>query len=339
MRPHRTDGTLSARLALRVIAFCSARGHDPARLAEDAGLSLDALKVPEARISFAEMERVGERALALTQDDAFGLHLAMDVADAGKLDNGVLLLMACPTVRVAIEKMVAYQRYWSDGERARLFPAEGGVELRYALPDARGTYARHVDECAMAEIVIGLRFLSGSQRPPRIVRFRHQRPARTHEHDALFGCPLAFDAPETAIVLDDALLDTPMRHANEIFCTVFEQQIHHAIERLPAASRQSDAVRRTLRGALAGGRCGLAETARAIGTSPRTLQRQLLDEGTTFARVVSALRREMAEAYLARGIPIAEVADLLGYADVTAFHHAYRRWTGTSPRKHRASAP
>jgi AraC-like DNA-binding protein len=57
----------------------------------------------------------------------------------------------------------------------------------------------------------------------------------------------------------------------------------------------------------------------------------LRDEGTSFAEVVDALRREMAVAYLDRGIPIAEVASLLGYADTTAFHHAFRRWTGSSP--------
>lgn len=341
MKPRAPDGLLSARLALRVLAFCEARGHDPLALAGDAGLTLAALSQPEARITRGEMARLGTRALALTEDDAFGLHLATDVADPGKLDTGVLLLMACPTVRAAMNKLVVYQRYWGDDERAKLFAVEGGLGLRYALPDASSVsaaYARHTDECAMAELVIGLRFLSGSDRPPRVVRFRHRPPARLDEHRTLFACPLVFDAQDTEIVLDDALLDTPMRHANDLFCVIFEQQIQQALARLPAVSRPSDAVKRTLRGALAGGRCGLSETARTMGTSPRTLQRQLLEEGTSFARVVTALRQEMAETYLSRGVPIHEIADLLGYADVTAFHHAYRRWTGTSPRKNRATS-
>jgi AraC-like DNA-binding protein len=49
---------------------------------------------------------------------------------------------------------------------------------------------------------------------------------------------------------------------------------------------------------------------------------------------VDALRRELAGAYLDRGVAVAEVAALLGYADVTAFHHAFRRWTGSTPLRH-----
>jgi AraC-like DNA-binding protein len=71
----------------------------------------------------------------------------------------------------------------------------------------------------------------------------------------------------------------------------------------------------------------------------RTLQRRLREEGTSFAAIVDALRREMALAYLDRRVSIPEVAQLLGYADTTAFHHAFRRWTGSSPARHDGSAP
>jgi AraC-like DNA-binding protein len=61
------------------------------------------------------------------------------------------------------------------------------------------------------------------------------------------------------------------------------------------------------------------------------MQRRLEAEGTSFAAVVDALRRELACAYLDRRVPIPEIAALLGYADGTAFHHAFRRWTGSTP--------
>jgi AraC-like DNA-binding protein len=100
----------------------------------------------------------------------------------------------------------------------------------------------------------------------------------------------------------------------------------------------SDDVRAAARAALASGDCTLSSAARALGTSTRTLQRRLEREGTSFGAIVEALRRELATAYLDRGLPIPEVASLLGYADTTAFHHAYRRWTGTSPSRRHARA-
>jgi AraC-like DNA-binding protein len=333
------DGTLSARLMHRVVEFCRKRGHDVDAMCARVGLTPAALAAPEARVHYATAARLGDIALEVTRDDNFGLHLAADVRDAATFDAGTLLLMASPTVRVALERMVAHQRYWGDGERATLHRARAGLIVRYVVPGAEGAYARHSDECAMAEMTIGVRFLTGKAVGPSVVRFRHRAPRWLAEHDATFGCPIEFDAAHTEIAFGDAVLETPMQHANEVFFAIFEQQVQQALARLPQRMRTSEAVRATLRGALAGGDCTLAGTARAIGVSTRTMQRRLQAEGTSFAEVVDALRRELAVAYLDRGIPIPEVAALLGYSDTTAFHHAFRRWTGSSPLRYAESAP
>jgi AraC-like DNA-binding protein len=328
------EGTLSAQLVLRVVEFCRKRGHDADTMCARAGLSTDALSVPDARVSYATAARLGEIALEVTGDENFGLHLATDVRDVGNFDAGALLLMTSPTVRVALERMIVHQRYWGDGDRAKLVPTRGGVTIRYHLKGATGVYARHSDECAMAEMSIGLQVMTGQSVRPRLIRFRHPAPRSLDEHAALFGCPLEFDAAQTEITFDDTVLDTRMQNANELFFAIFQQQVERALARLPAATRTSEAVRATVRGALSGGTCTLAGTARAIGVSTRTMQRRLQAEGTSFAEVVDALRREMAVAYLDRGVAIPEVASLLGYADATAFHHAFRRWTGSSPLRH-----
>jgi AraC-like DNA-binding protein len=331
------EGTISAQLVLRVVEFCRKRGHDVDAMCARVGLTPAALSVPDARVSYAVAARLGEIALELTGDANLGLHLATDVRDIGNFDAGALLLMTSPTVRVALERMVAHQRYWGDGDRATLVPANGGVTLRYHLKGAEGEYARHSDECAMAEIVIGVQVMTGKSVRPRLVRFRHAAPRLLDEHDAIFGSRIEFDGAQTEVVFDDSVLDTPMQHANDLFFAIFQQQVERALARLPATIRTSETVRATVRAALSGGACTLAGTARAIGVSTRTMQRRLQAEGTSFADVVDALRREMAVAYLDSGMAIPEVASLLGYADATAFHHAFRRWTGSSPLRHATS--
>jgi len=59
-------------------------------------------------------------------------------------------------------------------------------------------------------------------------------------------------------------------------------------------------------------------------------------EDTSFHALVDSLRRELALAYLDQQVAIQEIASLLGYADVTAFQHAFRRWTGETPKLVRA---
>lgn len=84
----------------------------------------------------------------------------------------------------------------------------------------------------------------------------------------------------------------------------------------------------------------LADMARALHMSPRTLQRRLDAKGVRFQALVDAMRRELAERYLddAR-LSIAEVAYLLGFSEVSAFHRACKRWTGKSPGQLRGGIP
>jgi AraC-like DNA-binding protein len=72
--------------------------------------------------------------------------------------------------------------------------------------------------------------------------------------------------------------------------------------------------------------------------SIRTLERRLAGEGVSFLDVLDDLRFELGKRYLREpNLPISEIAWLLGYADSSAFTHAFRRWTGKSPKEVRAA--
>ena len=79
-----------------------------------------------------------------------------------------------------------------------------------------------------------------------------------------------------------------------------------------------------------------AVVARQLGMSQRSLTRHLAEEGTTFAEILEQLRRRLASRYLADDrMSVQQTAWLLGYSEVGAFNHAYKRWTGTTPRRTR----
>jgi AraC-like DNA-binding protein/lambda repressor-like predicted transcriptional regulator len=320
--------SISARMPLRVVAFCERRGHDGHELCRRAGLSREALSDPNARVPYQMVERLGELALELTGDEYFGLHLAADVGDTGQFDMGLLLLMASPNVREALERMVRYQRFWGDGERATLHAARpgSGLSVRYVLLTKSRQYSRHAHECALAELAMGVRVLSGRPITARRVRFRHHAPRDIDQHHALFRCPIDFAAAHTEIEFDAAALETPMQHANAAFAAIFEQQLTSAIQQLPEVARTSSLVVATVRAALSPGSCTMSTTARTLGMSRRTLQRRLREEGTSFRELADSLREHMAKAYMERGVPVSEIARILGYSDSTALHHALRRW-------------
>ncbi len=335
--PGAQPGTISARVVLRIVDFAAARGCDAEGLCRQAGVSLSALRHSDARLSYAVAEKLGQCATLITGDPNIGLHLAADVGNTGLYDAGLLMMMASPSLRAGFEWAERFQRYWGDGERYRLVPVPGGACVRFVLQAACGEYQRHADECAMAEITLGVRMLCAREVSPRRVRFRHSAPPDVREHRVLFRCALEFAAEYTEIELDSGLLDGALPHANETYRAIFQQQVERALASLPGKAGMAADVRAAAQAALVGGQCTVAGTARVLGMSVRTLQRRLSQEGTSFEALVDALRHELALEYLSKALPVQEIAWLLGYTEPSAFHHAFKRWTGMTPEQARAA--
>ena len=79
----------------------------------------------------------------------------------------------------------------------------------------------------------------------------------------------------------------------------------------------------------------LDEMAEALGTSGRTLRRRLQSEGQTFHGLLDEVRLAVAKRHIeARTLSLPELAFLLGFSEASAFHRAFRRWTGTTPQSY-----
>lgn len=78
--------------------------------------------------------------------------------------------------------------------------------------------------------------------------------------------------------------------------------------------------------------------AEALGYSRRTLTRRLCEEATRFLQIKDQLRRSRAlQLLIANQLPVEAIADRVGFADLTTFHRAFKKWTGTTPLAYRRS--
>ena len=102
-------------------------------------------------------------------------------------------------------------------------------------------------------------------------------------------------------------------------------------------------VRRLLAAPANGSGTSIEAAARRLAMSPRTLQRRLSEEGTSFEGLREEMRKQTAETFLAdRTLSVGEVAFLLGFSEPGAFHRAFKRWHNTTPdafRKQRSNSP
>ncbi|MGQ0531862.1 MAG: helix-turn-helix domain-containing protein [Caulobacteraceae bacterium] len=146
--------------------------------------------------------------------------------------------------------------------------------------------------------------------------------------------------PDAGVVLSRTLIDAPQMGSNPQLRRIAE----HFLESVtPPASRTDDAITPRAQQIIARlmrmGEFSQADVARAFGLHERTLQRRLKAEGTSFEALRDEARRDWAQTLLGqRTVPLSHIAEVLGYAEASAFTRASQRWFGASPREVRRRA-
>jgi AraC-like DNA-binding protein len=200
----------------------------------------------------------------------------------------------------------------------------------------------HLDHALSNEVMVsafarGIRELCGA--PPIAVHFTHRAPRARAEHEALLECCVRFGQPDTSVVIARGRLDCVPRSANARLHRFLDD--HVANELAALAPHTHERTARLLARRLRDERTlpELAEVARNLGMSDRTLRRRLADEGVSFRALRTAAQLELAADLLASsGISLGGIARACGFGDASAFGRAWRRSHRESPSRSRAAS-
>ena len=137
--------------------------------------------------------------------------------------------------------------------------------------------------------------------------------------------------PWAGIRFDAGLLKRPMATADAMI-----ESLMRRLAALPEQRGEIEQLRREIARVLVKGEGGIEYLAKATGTSVRTLQRRLKDEGVNYNDLQNDVRKTLALNLLENEtLALGEIAFSLGYSEVSAFNHAFRRWVGQSPGDYR----
>lgn len=216
---------------------------------------------------------------------------------------------------------------------------EEGDECRIVLDD--GAVPRDLHRFALERAVGVLHtqsaMLFGRQRIGRYLQFSFAAPADPGIYERLLGVAPAFDAPRTVIGIDAEEMKRPLAQGSALALQQAEEQCRRLLAERRARSGLAQRVCDRL--ARLGGRPPqMNEMAAALCLSARTLRRRLQEEGTTYFALCDEVRRTFAEQLLALPhLTVEAVAERLGYSEAAGFIHAFRRWTGMTPRAFRVA--
>jgi len=320
-----------------------AAGHDGAALMSRAGLDLSLLADPQARFPAHGSLLFWRLALEATGDPLLGLRVGRQIGPGTYHALGYAL-MASATLREVYERAARYYRVVSDAGELRFEPTPGGASLRLltAVPAVSPEWQPVVwcvIDAFMLSILRGAGWLWGPGFRPLEVRLQRQRPADHAAYEKALRIVPVYEAADNAVVFDDATLDRPLAHANPELARWNEQVLGRYLSGL-GDGHLIARLKQHLRERLPAGDPSQDDLAQALSLSSRTLQRKLADEGTSFREVLNDTRQGLALDYLRDPRhSISDVAYLLGFAEVSAFTRAFRRWTGQSPTAWRDAQP
>ncbi|WP_337055973.1 AraC family transcriptional regulator [Pseudomonas sp. USHLN015] len=267
---------------------------------------------------------------AITGDEDIGLHLA-EVMRPRPMDVMGYLLQSARDLRQGLDAFVRYQHVVSGGFAARL--EEDGEQARLVIDlHYRGIgHLRQQVECVALLMQRTLASIIGGPLPVLGVTFRHPRPRRLGEHRRLFAMEPSFGQPHDALVLPRELLGRPLGSASPRVFEVLLQEAALQLEQL-VENQLLERVRYWLALHMERGECTLAACAAALGLGRSALQRSLAEQGSSFRALHDEARRMRARELLAEGQGIREVARACGFAELSPFYRAFRRWEGVTPR-------
>lgn len=331
---------VSARIGALIAHVAADRGADPAALCREAGFDPECARDPDARIDVEVENALWDAAARRTGDAHFGLHAAAALR-AGAFDVLDYVVRTAPTLRAALERVSRYNRLVHSAAVFHVTDAADRVRVEHAFAVAGHAPGRHASEFTLASILT----IGGQICGAPLVALAVELPAHPPDGDRdvyarVFGVVPRFGTPAGAIELARDIVDRACPAADPNLSEIILRQADALLAARPDPTESfANRVRRFVSTELGAGATTLAAIARGLRMSERTLQRRLADEGVTFDTLVEELRRDLASRYLTDPrLAIGEVAYLLGYSEPSAFHRAFKRWTGTTPAEARARA-
>ncbi len=186
-------------------------------------------------------------------------------------------------------------------------------------------------DLVLTTLISGARALFNKRIPGAQLWLNYPRPDYADRYADLM-IPVRFNQPYSALVCDRSFLQMEISSANPIMAQIGAQQCEDLLSTMQQRTGLAQRIRRSL--LQARGRFpDQTHMARQLNLSPRTLRRQLENEGTQYRQVVDEVRFELAKKYL--HIPhlgVGQIADLLSYDDPANFRRAFKRWSGISPQ-------
>lgn len=266
--------------------------------------------------------------------------LGIEVAESLPLELTGLwgfLLRSSSTFGGMLRRAERYMRVVNLYSEFHLEERGEGIAMVCPHPDPSPYGAREQIVCAfLGHWIAWGRQLTGVHFPVEETHLRWTGPRDRAPFERFFGNRLHFGTGEDSLLLASEIASLPLREQTPELARDFEAYASALVRQMTPQSSIVERVREAIVEGLLGGSASETAIARKLAMTVRTMHRHLMDAGTSFRKIRDDVLRQRAESLLREPrVPVGEVSFLLGYAEPSNFHRAFRRWTGLTPNQWR----
>jgi AraC-like DNA-binding protein len=295
------------------------------------GLSEDRLSNADERFTLQEFDVIQRCALELTGDETLGFRFAEYGSQAAFAVVGNLVSLA-PTLRDALEHVSQFGGLLFGEAHQRLEEFIDVARIRYEFQRTSPRADRMYAEFVIAGLYRMIVTLAGPKARITGAYFEHAAPTHHHEYHRLFEGAERFNQSFTGIEFPRELLDVRQLHHDPRLYALLHAEARRSIDTVEHHPTLADRLKRYLSARPPCRIPNMVVVARDLGMSVRSLRRKLADEGVSYRAVVQAtLEAAAIHALQTPGRSVQEAAVATGFSDSTAFHRAFKQWTGVTP--------
>ncbi|WP_256659066.1 AraC family transcriptional regulator [Pseudomonas sp. A-1] len=325
--------SISIRLVEEALRGFAERGEPVDELLREIGLEPALLADPNARVEVRDYSRLWLH-LARRYDDEF---FAMDPRRM-RWGSFAFLCRTCrnqATLEEALHTALDFFALTFDNFRPTLARSQSLAEV--VLHERTGEPLRPFACFTFWLLLHGLAcWLVGRRFPLLAVELRGAEPEYIGDYRVMFSDNLRFARPSNRIIFAAEVLDLPVRRSEAELSEFLARAPSNILVKYRDTGSLAHRIKSHLR-SLPGERWPTGdELAQVLCMSPSTLRRRLAEVGQSYQAIKDAVRQERATAWLADPqVSFGAIAERLGFADVSAFYKAFRKWTGTNPGHYR----
>ena len=327
------ERTIASHFVRAALRGAHRHGVDTAALLRQLGIQPALLDEPRARIDPAQFARLMQQLWQCLDDEYLGFGRVRSAR--GTFAMMCHAIIHCRSLDKALQRGALFYGLFEQAPAIRL--EREGDWARLSVDDSTLWDPDHF----MLESLLVIWHRLGSWLIGQRIRleeatFTHAEPAHAAEYDLLVPCPRRFGAGRSSLLFHARYLDMPLLQDER----TLKQFLQHSPADLLARPDGGDSLTSRIRRQL-GRDCNtwpdLDTVARHLHMSPQTLRRHLREEGSSFQELKDHLRRDLAIYHLGRDdLAIQDIAEQLGFSEPSAFHRAFKKWTGLTPGAYRA---